>query len=72
MVAAATAWSFYISERANENLRPRPLGGEGGLATGAFTSRGGTGEGVQAQRAYPTASVSNTNLTTSCTNKSGA
>ena len=22
------AWSLYISERANENLRPRPLGGE--------------------------------------------
>ena len=72
--------SFYISERANENPRPCPLGGElrardwravsaplpsppwgrGWTATRALTSGGGPGEGVQAQRAYPTASMSNT------------
>jgi hypothetical protein len=26
---SAFPWTFYISERASENLRPRPFGGEG-------------------------------------------
>jgi len=48
-----------------------PLG-ERVARRGVFISRGGTGEGVQAQRAYPSPSLSNKKLTTSYTNKSGA
>jgi hypothetical protein len=33
------------------NLRPSPLWGRGWTVTGAFIRRGGTGEGVKAERA---------------------
>src|SRR5579864_7346618 len=60
--------TFRSALRESSALAPL---GERVARRGVFISRGETGEGVQAQRAYPTASINNTKLSTFCTNKSG-
>ena len=63
--------SFYIFEVQTRTSALAPLG-ERVTRRGVFISRDEAGEGVQTQRAYPNASISNTKRRTFCTNKSGA
>ena len=44
-------WSLYIFKTYNPESQPSPPWGRGWTATRAFTSGGGPGEGVQAERA---------------------
>ncbi len=51
------AWSFYIGRALYLRIPlPSPSWGRGWIASGAFTSRCETGEGVHARASYPDAS----------------